>query len=233
MHTHLTRRLIERPGRVVVAALAAAVLALPASCNLTDPSGSRDAPLLMRLVWPGGGTASATAAFKATVSVTGPGITTPIVGTFLFDTSGTATATMTIPVGSPRILTIRIFDVADVLLFMGTDTISVAPGVNAPATVTITPTVGSVPITVIVGSFVVSVSPTSATIAVSATRTFSATVLAPGGAPSAVTAVWATSNPAIVSVDPVTGIATGRISGSATITATAMGVAAAATVTVP
>lgn len=233
MPTHPTNRFLRRPGRVAVAALAAALLFAPAACNLTDPSAGGSTPLLMRLTMPGGGTASATAAFKATVTVTGPGITTPITGIFFFDTSGTATATMTVPVGSPRVLTISIFDAADVLLFMGTDTISVVPGNNPPTTVTITPTAGSVPITVVVGSYVVAVSPTSATIAVGATRTFTATVTAPGGAPAGVAAAWATSNPAVVSVDPVTGVATGRIPGSATITATALGVAAAAAVTVP
>ena len=229
----MTSGFFSRPRVALVAALGAMIVSAGVACDAISPRPVESARLVMQLLLPRGGVASATAAFKADVSVTGPGIATPIVGTFFFDTSGTATATMTIPVGTPRILTISIFDASNVLLFMGTSTISVAPGVNPPATVTIVPSAGTVPIVVTVGTFVVSVTPTSATFAVGATQAFSATVLTPTGAPSATPAKWATANPAIVQVDSVTGVATGRISGTTTITATAFGVAASATVTIP
>ena len=232
MRPFLSSGILARRRVVFVAALSAFALSAGVACDAFAPSRSDAAKLVMQLVLPRGGIASATAAFKADVSVSGPGIATPITGTFFFDTSGTATATMTIPVGTPRILTISIFDASSVLLFMGTDTISVLPGVNPPATVRITPTTGSVPITVIVGSYIVSVSPTSATVAVGATRAFAATVLNPGGTPSSTPAKWATANPAIVQIDSVTGVATGRIAGTSSITATALGVAATAAVTV-
>ena len=187
----------------------------------------------MQMVMPGHGLANAVAASYVDILITGPGVNPPVTGRFFFDTSGTATASVVVPVGFPRILEIKIYDIANVLLFQGIDTIAVLAGTNPPQVVNVTPVNGNVPIQIIVGSYVVSVSPTSATIAAGATRTFTATVLNPGGAPSAIPALWATSNPAIVTVDNVTGVATGVLSGSTTITATALGVAAAATVTVP
>ena len=214
-------------------ALVALAIGAGVACGVTDPGGAARIPLAMQLVMPGGHQANAVAASYVDLSITGPGVVPPVTGRFFFDASGTATATVDVPVGFPRILEIKIYDAADVLLFQGIDTIAVTAGVNAPQTVSVTPTTGSVPINVTVGSYIVSVSPTSATIAVAATRAFTATVLNPGGAPSATPARWATSNPAIVKIDSITGVATALLSGATTITATALGVAAAATVTVP
>lgn len=213
--------------------LAVVSLGVGPACGVTDAAPLQRVPLAMQMVMPGHGLANAVAASYVDISITGPGVTPPVTGRFFFDTSGTATASVVVPVGFPRILEIKIYDIANVLLFQGIDTIAVLAGTNPPKVVNVTPVNGNVPIQIIVGSYVVSVSPTSATIAVGATRTFTATVLNPGGAPSAIPARWATSNPAIVTVDNITGVATGVLSGSTTITATALGVAAAATVTVP
>jgi hypothetical protein len=220
-----------------VARTALVTLAVSAGlgCGLTEPSGASRVAMAMQLVMPGGHSANAVAASYVDVDISGPSgpFNPPVTGRFFFDTSGTATATLDVPVGFPRILLIKIYDASNVLLFQGVDTIAVTSGPNTPTVVTVTPTTGRVPIQVTIGSYIVSVSPTGASIPVGTTKAFTATVLNPGGTPSATPARWATSNPAIVTVDSVTGVATGVLTGSTTITATALGVAAVATVTVP
>lgn len=221
------------PRGAACAVLAVVALGVGPACGVTDAAPPQRVPLAMQMVMPGHGLANAVAASYVDILITGLGVNPPVTGRFFFDTSGTATASVVVPVGFPRILEIKIYDIANVLLFQGIDTIAVLAGTNPPKVVNVTPVNGNVPIQIIVGSYVVSVSPTSATIALGATRTFTATVLNPGGAPSAIPARWATSNPAIVTVDSISGVATGVLAGSTTITATALGVAAAATVTVP
>ncbi len=208
-------------------------LAFAAACGLTDVPSPASASMVLDLSIPGGRTASVVIPDSAVLTVTGPGITTPITLTVQFDTSGVARATMTIPVGSNRQLQIDMFKGGS-LIFSGTSSFNVDAGTNQPVNLTPTPVTGTVPIVVTIGTFVVSVTPTSASVAVGATRSFAATVRdATGTIVTTVTARWATSNPAIATVDSLSGLVTAVRTGVTQITATALGQAAAATVTVP
>lgn len=208
-------------------------LAVLAGCGVTDAASRPTAAMVLDLAIPGGRTGSLVIPDSAVLTVTGVGISTPITGTFLFDTSGVARATMQIPIGANRVLQVDMYKGGS-LVFSGTSTFNVSAGVNAPQTLTPVATTGIVPIVVTIGSFVVSVTPTSATVVVSATRSFSATVRDPTGAiATGITAKWAVANPAFVTVDSLTGLVTAVHSGTTTITATALGTAAVATVVVP
>ncbi|MBC7844536.1 MAG: DNA/RNA non-specific endonuclease [Gemmatimonadaceae bacterium] len=67
----------------------------------------------------------------------------------------------------------------------------------------------------------VTVVPNPASVAVGASRAFTATPRDAGGTTVTTTFTWTSSNPAVASIDPATGIATGVALGTATITATA------------
>jgi hypothetical protein len=208
-------------------------MAFVAACGLTDSTAPATAAMVLDLSIPGGRTSNLVIPDSAMLTVTGPGISTPITQTVLFDTSGTARATLSVPVGDNRILQIDMYK-GGLLIFSGTSTFNVSPGTNAPQQLTPVPVTGTVPIIVTIGSFVVSVTPTAATIAVAATRSFSATVRDPqGNIATGISAKWATSNPAIATVDSITGLVTAVHAGVTTVTATALGTAANATVTVP
>jgi uncharacterized protein YjdB len=136
-------------------------------------------------------------------------------------------------VGVNRSLKVDMF-LSNALVFSGTSSVSVTTGTNATQQISPTPITGTVPIQVTVGTFVVTVTPGSINVPVGQTSTLSATVRdGLGNIAVGVSARWATSNPAIAQVDSITGVVTGVRSGSTTITATAVGQAAAATVTVP
>ncbi len=221
------------PWRRAACVFATLGLALAAACGLTDSTAPASAKMVLDLSIPGGRTASVVIPDSAVLTVTGPGIATPIKLVVQFDTSGTATATLTVPIGANRLLQIDMYK-GGLLIFTGTSTFSVGAGTNPPVQLTPVPTTGTVPIIVTIGSFVVSVSPTAATVVVAATRSFSATVRDPqGNLATGITAKWATSNPAIATVDSLTGLVTAVHSGITTVTATALGTAANATVTVP
>ena len=228
-----SRPLGVRPWRRAVQLVAAIGVALTAACGLTDSTAPATATMVLDLSIPGGRTASVVIPDSAVLTVTGPGISAPIKLSVVFDTSGTATATLTVPIGSNRLLQIDMYK-GGLLIFTGTSTFNVGAGTNPPVQLTPVPTTGNVPIIVTIGSFVVSVTPTAATVAVAATKPFAATVRDPQGAiATGITAKWATSNPAIATIDSLTGLVTAVHSGVTTITATALGTAANATVTVP
>jgi len=79
----------------------------------------------------------------------------------------------------------------------------------------------------------IAVSPATATVAAGATQQFAATATYSDGSTANVTATvsWTSSNPAIATITSA-GLATGRASGSVTVTATLNGVSKSATVTV-
>lgn len=225
-----------RPRAALAALAVAFMVALPVAitaCGVTDSAPRANAAMVLDISIPGGRTGSLVIPDSAVLTVTGPGISTPIKGTFLFDTSGVARATLQIPIGDNRVLQVDMWKGTS-LVFSGTSTFSVTAGTNQTQTLTPVPITGSVPIQVTVGTFIVSVTPTSATVVVAATRSFSATVRdASGNIATGVAAKWATSNPALVTIDSLTGLATAVRSGTTTITATAVGQAAVATVIVP
>lgn len=190
-------------------------------------------PMALNIVIPGGVVAGLTIPDSAVVTVTGFGIATPIRSAAPFNTSGVAAASINIPVGVNRQLKVDMY-LSGALVYSGTSAVSVVTGTNPTQQISPTPITGTVPIQVTVGSFIVQVAPTTATVAVGQTTTLTATVRdGNGNIATGVAARWATSNPAIAVVDSITGVVTGVRTGSTQITATAVGQAAAATVTVP
>ncbi len=79
----------------------------------------------------------------------------------------------------------------------------------------------------------VTVTPTPTTVAVGTTRAFTATGKDAAGVTVTTTFTWVSSDPTVATINPTTGIATGVLPGTTTITATAAnGVAGTATLTV-
>ena len=165
-----------------------------------------------------------------TVEVSGAGIDTPLVFN-LTVTSGVATGTLTIPTGTARTLLARAYDVSGEITHEGSVTIDVHPGTNPAISIPMIPRPGLQGITAYVGPIVVAVSPATATVAVAATRQLTATVTAAGGVVLSVAVVWASANPAKVTVSP-TGLVTGVAAGVTNVVATYGGAAAVSQITV-
>lgn len=87
------------------------------------------------------------------------------------------------------------------------------------------------PIVIVVGEKGISTEAAADTVAVGGTTQMSASVTDEEGNPLSVTVRWASSNPAIATVDE-TGLVTGVYAGSAEIVATYAGVSGARTITV-
>ena len=190
-------------------------------------------PIILNIAIAGGVPAGVVIPDSAVFTVTGLGISPAIRGAFPFNAAGVSQATLTVPVGANRSLKVDLYQ-AGSLVFSGTSTFVVTAGTNPTQQITPTPTTGSVPITVTVGSFAVTMNPTAATVIVGNTTLLTATVRdATGALAAGVSAIFATSNPAIATVNPATGLVSAVHSGSTTITATALGSAATATITVP
>ncbi len=200
--------------------------------QVMTPTTSNSA-LALNVVVPGPPLSAGAVPDSAVLTVTGFGIATPLRTSALFNASGVASTSINMPVGVNRQLQVDMY-LSGQLVFSGTSNINVLNGTNPTQQVTPTPITGNVPIQVTVGSFVVSVAPTAATVNVGQTATLTATVRdALGNLVTGVSAIWATANPAIASVNPTTGVVTAVHTGVTTITATVLGAAANATVTVP
>ena len=113
----------------------------------------------------------------------------------------------------------------------GTATITATSGsasAEAEATVLL---LAELPIVIVVGEKGISAEAAADTVAVGGTTQMSASVTDEEGNPLSVTVRWATSNPAIATVDE-TGLVTGVYAGSAEIVATYAGVSGVRTITV-
>lgn len=189
-------------------------------------------PIQLQVNIPGGIPQGLSVPDSAILTVTGLGVSPSVRGKATFNPSGVASTTLTIPVGAVRNLQVDMFQ-GGALVFSGTSTFGVTSGSNATQNLTPVAATGNVPITVTVGAYSISVTPPTATVAAGNTTTLTATVLDPTGAPTtAFPVAWATSNPAIATVSAA-GVVTGVRSGTTTITATVLGQAATATITVP
>ena len=228
----MTSGFFSRPRVALAAALSAMIVSAGVACDAISPRPVETGKVTMQLVLPRGGAASVGLAFSVKVSITGLGIATPIDSIFFFDATGTsASGSMTVPVGQGRLMTVSIYDATNALLFMGTSLVNVTAGVNPPATVTISPTLGSVPITVVFGTVTVTLSPPP-TIRAGLTTTITATVkdglgvAVPGAvvlfATNAPPTAWAATG----------GVVTGLDAGTALISATSLGSSATAAITV-
>jgi len=166
-----------------------------------------------------------------TVEVSGAGIDPTLVFN-LTVTSGVATGTLTIPIGTARTLTARAYDATGAITHEGAVTIDIQPGTNPPISIPMIPLPGQQGITAYVGPLVVVVSPPTASVAVNSTRQLTATVTAAGGVVLPVAVQWASANPARVTVSSA-GLVTAVATGVTNVVATYGGTAAVSQITVP
>lgn len=164
------------------------------------------------------------------ITVTGPGIAPALVFNLPI-VSGSATGTLTLPVGGNRTLVVQAFDATGVVAYSGTTTVNVAPGANAALTVTLNPLTGSVPVTATVGNVTLTLAPATVTMRAGTTTTLTATLLDGTGATVTSPITWASSRPpgAFASA---TGVVTALDTGTTLIAASALGAGGQSTITV-
>lgn len=168
---------------------------------------------------------------RVDVSISGPGISTPIFGSFRF-INDTARVELDVPLGRERLVFVAIFDSTNTLVASGETTITVGSGVTVTVPVPIAPTSGEQPIIVRVGSTTLTVTPGTLLLSPGDTASLGVTITDQDGAPIAgAVPTFASSNPAIAGVS-ATGLVTGRLDGVTAITVSALGVAARVPVSV-
>lgn len=219
---------------------AAALLALimAAGCASEPTSTEPDTLAGIRVTANAAGTPIAT----LVVEVTAADIATPLVFNLVVDEeTGVASGTVRVPHGPARTFHITAFDETGDITHEGQATIDVRPGQNDPLQITLGPRSGHVPVTVSFGAFSVIVSPSSAVLALTGqTVQLTAQIIDEYGAylPEGTEVQWATTNPALVTVD-ANGLATAvgpagaAFSGEALIVATYEGVAGFSTIQPP
>jgi glucose/arabinose dehydrogenase len=208
---------------------AAGALLLLAGCrgpDATDPDQS--VPLFVRA------DLTASAATSVVVVVTASDIPTALVFN-LTVSNGTASGTITLPVGSARTITMHAYDAGGVETHRGSGTFDIHAGTNPTIVLALTPLAGDVVIDVTLGSLVITVTPAAETLAVAGTGGFSASIVDGLGAPVLKPVVWGSMNPGVATVAS-TGDRTVQVTavapGSTTIVATFGGAAGSATVIV-
>jgi hypothetical protein len=164
------------------------------------------------------------------ITVTGPGIAPALVFNLPI-VSGSATGTLTLPVGGNRTLVVQAFDATGVVAYSGTTTVNVAPGVNAAVTVTLNPLTGSVPVTATVGNVTLTLAPATATMRAGTTTTLTASLVDGTGATVTSPITWASSRPPGAYASPA-GVVTALDTGVTVIAASALGAGGQSTITV-
>ncbi len=210
----------------VTAACTTLVLALSTACEL--PVSGPDAHGLAELRLTADVTG--TPINVLVVEVTATDIATPLVFNLIVQ-NGVAQGTIRIPPGSARKITVRAYDTDGNLTHEGSKTIDVKPGQNPPVSIPMVPRAGQVSITVTLGPVSVVVQPASPTVQVGAHLQLSVTITAASGEMLAGPAEWATTSPAIATVDQ-SGNVTAVKPGTVDIVATFAGVAGVSHVTV-
>lgn len=173
----------------------------------------------------------AAAVAEVSVEVTGPGIGVAIVENLTVN-DGLATGSLIVPTGSDRTFTVRGFDESGVETHRGTVTTSISTGTDPVISISANPLTQEISIEIIFQAYFVTVVPGLDTLAAGDSVYLTATISdASGNEVHDSNVLWASSNPAVVSVHS-SGWATGKRAGSAAIVANALGVAGAATVVV-
>jgi surface protein len=173
--------------------------------------------------------AAAPAISTLTITVSASDITTDLVFNVTM-TNGEATDTITIPAGSDRLITVRGYDAGNIETHRGSKTVNLIEGVNPQLTVVLQGLTGDQPLVVALGETTVTVTPAAATVSVGAKVELSAVVTDEAGDTLQVSVRWASTRPAIASVDQ-TGLVTGVSAGASSVIATYDGVAASAAIT--
>ena len=208
------------------AACALAGLVLSSSCELrpTGPSTQELAELRVSALVVG------TPINLLVVRVTASDIPTPLVFNLPVQ-NGVAQGTIRLPPGMKRTITVDAYDTDGDTTAEGIKTIDVKPGQNPPVSIPLVSKAGQVTITVTIGPVSVVVQPTAPTVQVGATLQLSVTITAANGDVLAGPADWATTNPAVATVDG-NGNVMGVMPGTVDIVASFAGVAGVSHVTV-
>ena len=220
-------RLLRRARLALAAVLATAVAAGLACTSSTDsvaPQGNSVLPFHATLP-------SNVLIPVIVLTVTGAGITTPIVNNIPV-VGSSATGTITVPVGNARTILAQAFDTSTAVLYSGSVTINVIPGTNPTVSFALGAGVGTVPITAVVGNVSVTLTPATNSVRAGNTALLTGTVKDPLGVPIPGAPVnYATSAPPVAWAG-LTGIVTALDTGTATISASSLGASASASVTV-
>jgi hypothetical protein len=214
--------------RALPACVAALAIAL-GGCERTptDPEGRPGEPVSLNFSAQLDGAAEVQ---MLAVEVSAADIPRPLVANFPV-VDGAASGRITVPVGDARTFTARAFDREGAVTHEGSVTQDVRrnqPVVRIP----LLPLGAGVPIQVGFSSFSISIDPTTAALQAGETRQFTATVLdGEGREVQNPTLTWATSNPAVATVD-AQGRVTARVAGSTRVVVSFNGLAADAEVTV-
>jgi hypothetical protein len=186
---------------------------------------------------------SATTITTIVVTVTGPGISVPLVFNLTIDAEGVASGSIAIPSGANRKIELDAFDVTGTKTHHGERVIDeVRPGDNPGISIVLLPLAGNQPVTASLGTFTVTVTPDPATVTIGVANavTFTAVVRDKDNAIVPLAAgdlKWATTNPAVFSAvshptDADKGVVTGVRAGSGQVAATYNGFAGLVAVTV-
>ncbi|MDX2184774.1 MAG: Ig-like domain-containing protein, partial [Gemmatimonadaceae bacterium] len=143
----------------------------------------------------------------------------------------TARGTLTLPVGTGRVVTAEAFDASGVATYRGSRTVTVAAGTNTGLTLTLLPLLGDVPVTAVVGRLSVSLTASAASVAAGGTVQLTPEVRDALNAVVAVPVTYALSRPPAAAVSAA-GVVTALDTGSVTVTATAFGSAASTTISI-
>jgi hypothetical protein len=177
---------------------------------------------------------SATATASVVVVVTATDIPTPLVFN-LAVSNGTASGTVTLPVGSARTITMHAYDAGGVETHRGAVTVNIQAGINPTIVLVLTPLAGDVGINVTLGSLVITITPGADTLAVAGTAVFSAAIVDGTGAPILQPVTWGSMHPGIATVAS-TGDRTAQVTavapGVTTVVASFGGAAGSATIVV-
>src|SRR6266550_2650198 len=208
------------------AACALAGLVLSSSCELgpAGPGAQTMAELRVSAMVAG------TPINLLVVLVTASDIPTPLAFNLSVQ-NGVAQGTIRLPPGMRRMITVDAYDTDGDITAEGSKTIDVKPGQNPPVSIPLVSKAGQVTITVTIGPVSVVVQPTAPTVQVGATLPLAVTITAANGDVLAGPVDWATTNPAVATVD-ANGNVMGVMPGTVDIVASFAGVAGVSHVTV-
>src|SRR6266581_225302 len=215
---------MSRFGWTAACALAGVVLSSSCEVRPTGPSTQELAELRVSALVAG------TPIDLLVVRVTASDIPTPLVFNLPVQ-NGVAQGTIRLPPGMKRMITVDAYDTDGDTTAEGSKTIDVKPGQNPPVSIPLVSKAGQVTITVTIGPVSVVVQPTAPTVQVGATVPLSVTITAANGDVLADPADWATTNPAVATVDG-NGNVMGVMPGTVDIVASFAGVAGVSHVTV-
>src|SRR6266581_8295582 len=215
---------MSRFGWTAACALAGVVLSSSCEVRPTGPSTQELAELRVSALVAG------TPIDLLVVRVTASDIPTPLVFNLAVQ-NGVAQGTIRLPPGTKRMITVDAYDTDGDITAEGIKTIDVKPGQNPPVSIPLVSKAGQVTITVTIGPVSVVVQPTAPTVQVGATLPLAVTITAANGDVLADPADWATTNPAVATVDG-NGNVMGVMPGTVDIVASFAGVAGVSHVTV-